>query len=272
MTGQSSDDDTVTAGALFDEETSKAVEAMYRTVDAERRRAIVLEAIALQSGERVIDVGTGPGFLAVEIADVVGPNGSVLAVDIAPPMVQIATRRCAERNWVSVKAGDASDLPTEDGSFDAAVSVQVHEYVPDVDTGLRELHRVLRPGGRALVYSTDWPSIVWHSDDDERMQRVMRAFATHCPHQTYARTLAPALRAAGFEILDRRAVVQFNPVCDETTFSFHLIGLIQQFVTNMGLIPADEAAAWSANLSQLAHEDRYFFAANQFFSVAQKPA
>ena len=141
-------------------------------------------------------------------------------------MVQIATRRCAERNWVSVKAGDASDLPTEDGSFDAAVSVQVHEYVPDVDTGLRELQRVLRP----------------------------------------------ALRAAGFEILDRRAVVQFNPVCDETTFSFHIIGLIQQFVTNMGLIAADEAAAWSANLSQLADEDRYFFAANQFFSVVQKPA
>lgn len=262
----------VSAATLFDEEVSRAVEAMYLTDDAVRRRALVLEALELQPGERVIDIGTGPGFLALEIADAVGSTGAVLAVDIAEPMLQIARKRCRERGWVTVRSGDASNLQADTDAFDVAVSVQVHEYVPDIEAGLQELHRILRPGGRAVIYSTDWASFTWHSDDDTRMQRVLTAFAAHCPHQTFARTLAPELRAAGFDIVDRRGVVQFNPVCDPNTFSYHLIGLISGFVTGRGHVSEEDAAEWAANLRQLADEDRFFFALNQYLYLVQKPA
>src|SRR3954470_11006026 len=80
---------------------------------------------------------------------------------------------------VDFVAGDASQLPFPDGSFDAAVSTQVYEYLEDVPRALREARRVLRRGGRLLVLDTDWDSVVWHSSDPARMARLLDVWSTH---------------------------------------------------------------------------------------------
>ena len=130
----------------FDEEMSRRVEAIYKTEDAARRRRAVLEALAPSSGERVIDIGTGPGFLALEFAGRVGPVGDVLGVDISDPMLQLARARCADMPQVRFETGDVTKLPVGDASFDVAASVQVFEYVGDVQAALVEMYRVLRQG------------------------------------------------------------------------------------------------------------------------------
>ncbi|HEX6130803.1 MAG TPA: methyltransferase domain-containing protein, partial [Actinomycetota bacterium] len=148
------------SGLGFDDAVSRHIDALYRTDDAARRRRAVLDAATPAPGERVLDVGCGPGFLAAELADAVGPAGRVVGIDTSEPMLALARRRCGDRPWTEVQSGDASRLALADGDVDLAVSVQVHEYVPDVDRGLAEMARVLRPGGRAVIVATDWPSIV----------------------------------------------------------------------------------------------------------------
>ena len=258
--------------ALFDEATSRRIEAVYRCEDAARRRRAVLAALGPMPGERVVDIGTGPGFVARELAHAVGPAGHVLAVDTSEPMLELARRRCADAPCVRVQAGDATRLPAENGSFDAAVSVQVYEYIPDADAALAELHRVLRPGGRAAIVSTDWTSIVWSAGDPDRMRRMLDAFSEHCAHQELPRTLAPRLRAAGFTVGLRQVLPQFNPVYDPETFSAGVSGPISTFAVGRRGVTAEDAATWLDDLRRAGAEDRYFFCLNQYLFVVTRPA
>ena len=115
-----------------DEQMARLIEAIYKTAESEQRRQTLLQALAPQPGERVLDIGTGPGFVANAIADAVGPTGRVLGVDISEPMLQLARKRCAAKSWVELQSGNANQLPVPDNAFDIAISVQVYEYLPDV--------------------------------------------------------------------------------------------------------------------------------------------
>ena len=81
----------------FDQRIVDQLEVMYRTRDVLRRRRLVREALACAPGERVIDVGCGPGFYAAELLEQVGPQGCVVGVDPSPPMLAAAARVLFQR-------------------------------------------------------------------------------------------------------------------------------------------------------------------------------
>ena len=182
----------------FDDETAKQLEVLYATRDVLRRRRLVREALATQPGERILDVGCGPGFYVSELLDQVGPEGSVVGVDVSPQMLAVAQRRTEGHSNVEFHQADAVALPASDGEFDAALSVQVLEYVADATKALTEMHRALKPGGRVVVWDVDWATLSWHTSDEDRMERVLRAWDTHLTHPSLPRTLATRLREAGF--------------------------------------------------------------------------
>src|SRR5581483_3541232 len=182
----------------FDQSTAEKLEAAYRARDIVRRRDLVYAALAPQPVERILDVGCGPGFYVAELLRRVGDAGSVTGVDRSPQMLALAADRCSGHGNVTFAEGDATSLPVASGEFDAAISVQVLEYVADVDTALGELHRALRPGGRVVVWDVDWSALSWHSEDPARMARVLAAWNRHLAHPALPRTLAGRLRKAGF--------------------------------------------------------------------------
>ena len=141
-------------------------------------RADTLARLALAPGERVLDIGSGPGFLAEAMAEAVGPRRRVLGIDISPDFVARAEAR-RRHGWLSYRQADATAIPERDAAFDVIVSTQVAEYLPDVEAFAREAFRLLRPGGRGTVLATDWGGVVWHAEDPARMARVMRAFEPH---------------------------------------------------------------------------------------------
>ena len=183
----------------FDADTARRIEALYRIRDAVHRRELVREALGAVLGDRILDAGCGPGFYCLELSAIVGSSGSVVGVDSSPAMLQLASVRCAGRDNVVLLEGEATALPVESGAFDGAVCVQVLEYVADVDAALAELHRALRPGGRAVVWDVDWATVSIHSRDTALTTRVLRAWDEHLADRSLPRTLGARLRSAGFE-------------------------------------------------------------------------
>ncbi|HEX6620709.1 MAG TPA: methyltransferase domain-containing protein, partial [Solirubrobacteraceae bacterium] len=89
----------------FDESRARQMETLYRTRDVRRRRALVREALGARAGERVLDVGCGPGFYAEELLGEVGPEGTVVGIDASPPMLAAAAERCARHPNASFRQG-----------------------------------------------------------------------------------------------------------------------------------------------------------------------
>lgn len=253
----------------FDDRESRRVEAIYLTPDVVAQRARALEALALARGERVADLGCGPGLLALEMAHRVGMQGEVQATDLSPSMLALAARRCYGKSWVQLARGDVTHLPYPAAHFDAAVCTQVYEYVSDIEGALRELNRILRPGGRAVVVDTDWESCVWHSSDADRMRRVIEAWDKHCPHPQLPRTLGPMLQAAGFELTSVDAVVLVNNRYDANTYSHGMISTLCNWAKKH--LDEPTAHAWAQDLRVLGERGEYFFSLNRYmFKVVKR--
>jgi arsenite methyltransferase len=256
----------------FDEEAARRIETTYLTPDVVAQWQAVLRALELRAGERVLDIGSGPGLLAHDMAITVGSLGRVNGMDISESMLAMSRKRCLDPPWADFRAGDAINLPFSDGEFDVAVSTQVYGYVVDVETALKDAYRVLRPGGRLLVVDTDWHSIVWHSTSPARMNRILDAWNEHLVDPYLPRTLHPRLKRAGFHI-DRHQVIpllntEFNP----NTYSYGLMALVAKFVVGRRGVTEGEAAAWLEDFQTLGESGAYFFSLNRYLFLAVKPS
>lgn len=125
-----------------------------------RRRAV--DALALQGHESVLDVCSGTADLAIEAASRSRGPARVVGVDFSGAMLAIGlekVRRTSRPAPVYLVRGDATSLPVPDASFDAAMIAFGIRNVVDVDAGLRELRRALRPGGRIAILEFGMPNV-----------------------------------------------------------------------------------------------------------------
>lgn len=125
-----------------------------------------------RADSRVLDVGSGPGVLAAEVARRC-LAGQVVALDQNPDRSSLAGMRLARYGGYSV-VGDAAALPFDDGSFDLVYSRFLLEYLRDPGLAVREMARVCRPGGRILLQDLDG-QLLWHYPEDAELERQVTA-------------------------------------------------------------------------------------------------
>ena len=120
-----------------------------------RRRYMsrVLDWVGIRPGERVLELGPGPGAFTVQAAKRTQPGGSLVAVDIQPQMIEAVECRLREAGLTNVETHVASayELPIEDQSIDRAFLVTVLPEIPDQQRALAEVRRVLKPGGTLSI-------------------------------------------------------------------------------------------------------------------------
>lgn len=158
-----------------------------------RENARGLQMLALGPEDAVLEIGFGHGATIARLAQQL-PQGFVAGVDPSPRMLRAATRRnrrAIASGRVALRRGSAASIPFEGTRFDRVLSAHTLYFWPDVDAGLREIHRVLRPGGRLVL--------VFLAADESPSPRL------HPPeifHFMRRRELARALGAAGFRYVD----------------------------------------------------------------------
>jgi ubiquinone/menaquinone biosynthesis C-methylase UbiE len=145
------------------------VEAPHPFITRERLR----EALDPRPGERLLEVGPGTGYYTLPVAGWIGPDGTLDILDVQQEMLDHTLGRAAEEGVgnVAPTRGDATAMPYPDDSFDGAFLVTVLGEVPDQEAALRELRRVVRPGGRIVVGELFGdPHMVSHAALQQRAQ------------------------------------------------------------------------------------------------------
>jgi SAM-dependent methyltransferase len=171
---------------------------IYADVEGPDAREVAFAAIAEAAPQHVLEVGGGPGELAERIARELGAE--VVMVDSSPRMVELARAR-----GVDARVGDVQELPFGHGEFDCAVAAWMLYHVPDLDRGLSELKRVLRPGGRLVAVT----------NGREHMQQLRRLAGDWRWERRFRREEAAGLLERHFPRVERRDVDAWVTVAPE---------------------------------------------------------
>jgi demethylmenaquinone methyltransferase/2-methoxy-6-polyprenyl-1,4-benzoquinol methylase/phosphoethanolamine N-methyltransferase len=157
-------------------------------------RRFSIETAALKPGERVLDVGCGPGSLTIPAARKAGRSGHAAGIDASPEMIAVASRKARKQGLdIDFRVAPVESLPFEDGQFDVVLSSLMLHHLPDdvKAQGLAEILRVLKPGGRLIVIDL--------AGGHRLLSRFMGLFGHghHLPPD-YSARLQEMMRAAGF--------------------------------------------------------------------------
>ncbi len=254
----------------YDEKQSRATERIYRSPEIARQRLRTLERVSASAGERVLDVGCGPGFLARELAMTVGPRGQVVGVDSSEPMLALARARCAGFDQVQLVLGQAEALNEADESFDVVACTQVLLYVESVERALGEMHRVLKPGGRIAIVETDWRGAVIGGPDPVTNRLMLDAWDASVPSPNLPTRLGPLLRRQGFTAISVEAIPLLRTSYTPDNYAVGMLQSLAAHAEKIGKIDRAGSARWLEAFRPRGQEDDFFFCVNRFLFVAVK--
>ncbi|MCX4746974.1 methyltransferase domain-containing protein [Kitasatospora sp. NBC_01287] len=157
----------------------------------------------LRAGQVVLDIGCGPGTITADLAELVGPTGRVVAVDSSAQVLEQAAAHVAGRGLTNIEfaVGDIHRLTYPDGAFDVVHAHQVLQHVADPVAALRELRRVVAPGGVVAARDADYEAMTWYPERPELaawLALYRRTARANGGEPDAGRRLLSWARAAGF--------------------------------------------------------------------------
>lgn len=200
----------------------------------------LVEVAALQPREHVLDVACGTGFVARQAVRRVGAKGRVVGIDLNASMIE-AAREASDRDAATTiewRTGDATDLPFQNGAFDVVLCQQGLQFFPDRVQALREMHRVLRLGGRLAL-------TVWSAIGDTPYQAALAdALARHVSPEAGSMARAPCALDDAVELHGLVASAGFSNVRVRPTIEMTKLPLPGEFVPgHLGALPMAQATA-----------------------------
>lgn len=209
------------------------------------------------NGQTILDLGSGPGFCAMELAYMVGEEGKIIAVDKSDAFIEYLNFRAkTDELNIETMCCDFRDLKLPDNSLDGIFSRWALAWIDEVDDVVEDLSKALRPGG-AMVFQEyyDWRTLQCHPANksfDTAKEAVLAAFATSGGNINIGKELGVIMSDNNIEVVSMRAIPQMcvpGQLNWEWPKSFFKIFLPE--LANAGLMTKDESDAANAYLEEL---------------------
>lgn len=249
----------------IDDQRLARYERMFRWRDGQRA---LLEGAALAPGQRVLDVGSGPGHFALGLAGLVAPGGRVDGVDINARFVADAGARAGRRDDVRFHHVVDHRLPFDDAVFDRVVCKNVLEYVPDLPASLAECRRVLKPGGRIHIIDSDWGFVVVEPWSKPEVDAFFEAAAPAFREPLIGRKASGALVRAGFADV----AVDLAPIVDTEGGTLGVLANMAGYIREFGAMAEETLTGYLDRAAAAVEDDTYLFCLPQFLVTGTKPA
>ena len=230
-----------------------------------------LDAMGIDAARTVLDLGCGTGVAARAIARRPGFAGRVVGIDLGPALVAAAARLAAAEGLnIDFRVGDTRSLDLADGAFDAVVAHTLLSHVADPAAVVREMGRLVRPGGMIGIFDGDYASLTFGNPDPAQGKANDEALINGVVTSPRVMRQMPRLLQAA----DLRLVASFPYVLVEMgTADFWLPGIesFRHLMPKAGVMTVPAADAWAAALRRDSEAGVFFGASNYYGYVAQRP-
>jgi ubiquinone/menaquinone biosynthesis C-methylase UbiE len=225
-----------------------------RREDVKTQRAEVFKRMRLARGDKVLDLGCGIGGATFMLADVLGPTGLAAGVDVSSALIEVAKRRAVNRGGLEFRVGDACAIPYADQFFDAARSERVFLYLPDRVAAIREMMRVVKPGGQLFIIDTDVDATAIYSTNRALTRKMTSIVAASMPNPNSARELPALAKRAGLRD------IKIETFSATTPYEF-----LTRALTGALIKAAENGAVSRAELDEWLREQASLEASGDFF-------
>jgi len=225
-----------------------------------------LDVLDPRPGERIIDVGAGTGVATIEIAARIAPDGKVVALDPSLPLLDVAKAGAAAAGlaeMVDCRVGDARAMPFLDGFFDRGFCHWVLLHVSPPEDIVREMARVVRPGGRVVCVELDWEAPIVHPGASELTRRIFDFCNARHIEQYVGRRLPGIARACGLADVRVEAGMLIDQAANGRQWLDFLKSRVERALVG-NAVTASEGQAWTSEIEAAAVAGRYLFAVPQF--------
>jgi ubiquinone/menaquinone biosynthesis C-methylase UbiE len=271
----------VTSSGLHSVHPGNHPRARFGFLDAENRKPEIqaakqrsLARLALQPGDRVLDVGCGPGDDARALAALVGAQGLVVGIDVDPMMLAEAERRSAETPSTSApvqfRLGDVYAIDAADASFEACRAERVFLHLAEPARALAEMIRVLVPGGRLAVIDRDIETRTIDAPDRATTRAILHAWCDNFRGGWIGRALPRLCHDAG--LLD--IVVDSFTVIDRDYDDYNAqydLARVAAYAQEVGAISVEAGARWLASIGEQARRGSFLASMTCFMVTGRKP-
>jgi ubiquinone/menaquinone biosynthesis C-methylase UbiE len=226
--------------------------------------------LALQAGDRVLDVGCGTGDDVRALSRIVGPTGLAVGLDSSLTMIGEARLRSEGRAGVEFRVGDAQQLDFADATFDACRTDRVLQHLSDPGRAVHEIVRVLRPGGRLVAFEPDTGGLLLDAPDNGLTRKILNFRGDAVRSGWIGRQLPRLFRTGGLTNIEVRVLPSPRSDYAHTNASLRL-DYYAQCAADAGIISQAEAARWSASLAEWAADGFFFCLVTMFVVLGRKP-
>ena len=245
-------------GVDFDSDLGKLQRLMAESIAGTTRRNAILNALQTQTGDTIIDVGCGAGHLLPHLAKAVGDTGTIYGLDPSKTQLDQASKRCSKFENINLIERNADDSQLQSNCCHSATSTQALEYIPDVDKGLDEITRILKPGGAFVNISILWEHFKFHGADQNLNNKIHEAFKAHCSHQMLPMELPGKLERRGFKNIKDEALAFVITRRDENSPARFSEAVLANFALTQG-VAASEVLDWKSQLAKAEQQGRFGF-------------
>ena len=228
-----------------------------------------LDAMDIDSAGTVLDLGCGTGVASRAIARRPGFAGKVIGIDRSPYLSAGATRLAREEGLgnVEFRTGDSHSLGLADAAFDAVVAHTLLSHVEDQRAVLKEIARVVKPGGRVGIFDGDYASMTLAVGEPAKARAMDELIiGAQVTNPRIMREMPGLLREAGLE----RVASFAHVVADIGTADFFAPTLqaLRRLLPKSGALSESDAGAWADAMVKRSEEGTYFAASNFYSYVA----
>jgi len=242
----------------FDNDTSIIQQKIANGYAGISRRLAIMNALDLEIGQNVIDIGCGGGHLVKEISLSIGSNGKSIGIDPSKDQLEAANDLCKDLKNIDLICCTADNIDIDNKFCNRVTATQTLEYIEDIDKSLIELKRISKKNSKFVNVSILWDYFKFYGPEKKLNDTIHEAFRAHCFHQMLPLDLIGKLSNLGYQNIQSENLSYLITNRDENSPAMFYEKMLANFALSQG-VSKDKVLQWQKQVNESEKEGKFGF-------------